>query len=372
MGIASMVLGIISIFIGIISFIAQIIPFMMIFLIPISVTAIVLGIISLVKKQGKGKSIIGIVLGSLSIVLIIIAIIALCMGNTTSTSTNINNKTEQKVKKNPYEVTTEYDGIYSFLLLDNNGNQVAFDSVGAIEINNGNCNIKYKVISKTTDGKPNENVVECKGFAGKNKDDNGEFYIKLQKGNLEKNDIIYKCKFTDNKLLCELISKFNLSGCYGKTLELIKDNDNSSIDTVYNKKLEEENVRRKEVETKKAEEERQAFISSCQTYTFEQMSRNPDNFKGSNVKVTGEVIQALYGTNTVDLRVNITKKGTYSTYYTDTIYVTYTPSEGEDKILEDDIITIYGTSQGDYSYTSTIGSPVTLPLIFAKYITIEK
>ena len=58
-------------------------------------------------------------------------------------------------------------------------------------------------------------------------------------------------------------------------------------------------------------------------------------------------------------------------YYTDTIYVVYYPEEGEDKILEDDIITIWGTSQGDYTYTSTIGASVTLPLIFAEYVSID-
>ena len=101
------------------------------------------------------------------------------------------------------------------------------------------------------------------------------------------------------------------------------------------------------------------------------MARNPDNFKGTNVKVTGEVIQALYGYGSVSLRVNITKEGNYTTYYTDTIYVTYTPEEGEDKILEDDIITIYGTSDGEYTYTSTIGASVTLPYIKGKYIEIN-
>ena len=102
------------------------------------------------------------------------------------------------------------------------------------------------------------------------------------------------------------------------------------------------------------------------------MARNPNNFKGTNVKVTGEVVQALYGSSSVDLRINITKKGTYSPYYTDTIYVVYEPKPGEDKILEDDIITVYGTSKGDYSYTSTIGSKITLPLIDAKYIVLQK
>lgn len=129
---------------------------------------------------------------------------------------------------------------------------------------------------------------------------------------------------------------------------------------------------RKAEEKARKEQEEKDFKESCNTYTYEQMARNPEKFKGTNVKLTGEVIQALYDTSSVDLRVNITKQGKYSTYYTDTVYVTYYPSNEEDKILEDDIITIYGTSQGDYTYTSTIGAKVTLPLIYAKYIQIQK
>ena len=132
-----------------------------------------------------------------------------------------------------------------------------------------------------------------------------------------------------------------------------------------------EEKRKQEEEVTRKQHEEAEFKASCQTYTFEQMAKNPDNFKGTNVKITGEVIQTLYSNGSVDLRVNITKKGTYSTYYTDTIYVLYYPEKGEDKILEDDIITIYGTSQGDYTYTSTIGASVTLPLIYGKYIEIN-
>ena len=102
------------------------------------------------------------------------------------------------------------------------------------------------------------------------------------------------------------------------------------------------------------------------------MARNPDSFKGTNVKLTGEVIQAIYGDISTELRVNITKEGTYSTWYTDTIYVIYYPEEGEGKILEDDIITLWGTSQGDISYVSTIGATITLPCVYAKYVTINE
>ena len=42
------------------------------------------------------------------------------------------------------------------------------------------------------------------------------------------------------------------------------------------------------------------------------------------------------------------------------------------KILENDIITIYGTAKGDYSYTSIMGAKVTLPKIDADFIEINK
>ena len=157
--------------------------------------------------------------------------------------------------------------------------------------------------------------------------------------------------------------------------EVKKENNNIVVTNVAEEKRtaeqEAEEKRKQEEEIARKQQEESEFKASCQTYTFEQMARNPENFKGTNVKVTGEVVQALYGTSGVDLRVNITKEGTYTTYYTDTIYVVYYPESGEDKILEGDVITIYGTSQGDYTYTSTLGASINLPLVYGKYIEIN-
>lgn len=160
------------------------------------------------------------------------------------------------------------------------------------------------------------------------------------------------------------------------------DTENKTINTVKQETEEEKQARlekeriekeQKEAEEKaKKEQEESSFKASCQNYTFEQLARNPENFKGTNVKLTGEVVQVMEGLYSNSLRVNITKEGTYTTYYKDTIYVNYVPKEGEDKILEEDIITIYGTAQGDYSYTSTLGATITLPFVDGKYITIEK
>lgn len=133
----------------------------------------------------------------------------------------------------------------------------------------------------------------------------------------------------------------------------------------------------KEEATKKAQEEAEAkkkeekeFKNSCKKYTFKEIARNPDKYQGKKMKFTGEVIQVSEGWfNSVDIRLNITKNE-YG-WYEDTIYCTYTYKEGEGKILEDDIVTIYGTCDGDYTYTSVMGASITLPKINIEYITIK-
>lgn len=312
------------------------------------------------------------------VIIMIIGIISITNQNkeTSVNAVNTNNSTEDnsELNENPYEVVNDYDGVYSFLLLDNNGSEKnQFNSVGAIEIKDGECKVKYKSIDiHISEDDTNIDYYDRQydGFCGINKEDNSSFYL-LIKYRFNEN-VIYKCTLSNDKLLGELKSDYNLSGCSNKSLELIKMNQTNDLNTVYLQTFEAEKSRMEKEKKAKEEQEKQAFISSCQTYTFEQMARNPNNFKGTNVKLTGEVVQVMEGTYSNSLRVNITKKGTYSTYYTDTIYVSYTPKAGEDKILEDDIITIYGTAQGDYSYTSTMGASITLPYINAKYIVLQK
>lgn len=134
------------------------------------------------------------------------------------------------------------------------------------------------------------------------------------------------------------------------------------------KEAEEKEQKEKAEKQRKQEKEKQ-FKKECEEYTFEQLARNPDKVRDKKVKVTGEVIQVSEGIYTNGLRVNITKNE-YD-WYEDTIYVTYVPEEGKDKILEDDIITVWGTAEGEYSYTSVMGATVTLPYISAEYLEIE-
>ena len=105
------------------------------------------------------------------------------------------------------------------------------------------------------------------------------------------------------------------------------------------------------------------------------MSRNPDKHKGEKLKYTGKVIQVqedehwLDDNTTVDLRINVTKDE-YG-LWDDTIFATVELPKNADRILEDDIITIWGECDGKYSYTSVLGSDVTLPKINIEYYSVK-
>ena len=47
--------------------------------------------------------------------------------------------------------------------------------------------------------------------------------------------------------------------------------------------------------------------------------------------------------------------------YGDILFCEYNKNIVSSRILEDDHITVYGTSYGLYSYTSTMGSTITIP-----------
>lgn len=107
------------------------------------------------------------------------------------------------------------------------------------------------------------------------------------------------------------------------------------------------------------------YKNKCDSYNYEDIARNPQNYKDKYMKFTGEVIQTSEAWGTVTLRINVTKNE-YG-FWEDTVYATYKYSENESKILENDIITVYGICKGDKTYTSVLGSSVTIPNIEVAY-----
>ena len=87
----------------------------------------------------------------------------------------------------------------------------------------------------------------------------------------------------------------------------------------------------------------------------------PDDVKGEKVKFTGKVIQSLGESGLITIRFAVDSD------YDKMIMATYDSSLVPQRILEDDVITIYGTANGLYSYQATSGATITVPLV-----TVEK
>ncbi|GEM_PF-2327625 len=119
-----------------------------------------------------------------------------------------------------------------------------------------------------------------------------------------------------------------------------------------------------EQETIISEEE---FKNSCTTFDYNELERNPNEYINKNAVFTGKVVQVMEYGNDISYRVNITKDN-YG-LWVNTIYVDYTKKdENERRILEGDIITIYGTLNGIKHYTSIQDAQVSIPHLIAKYV----
>lgn len=105
----------------------------------------------------------------------------------------------------------------------------------------------------------------------------------------------------------------------------------------------------------------EAYKASCITVNYSDVERNPRTYEGSDIVFSGSVIQVSEGWfDSVTLRVD--NDG-------DIWYVTYIRADDtESRILENDYITIYGECTGVTSYTSILGSTITIPSVSGKYI----
>lgn len=116
------------------------------------------------------------------------------------------------------------------------------------------------------------------------------------------------------------------------------------------------------------EEIKERYISKCTAYNYDTIARDPDEYMFTYGKYTGEVIQVIEDGDDYQLRVNVTKDK-YG--YSDTIYVLYTLKDGESRILEDDIVTIYGINMGTVTYETVLGASVTIPCVYAEYLDVH-
>lgn len=94
--------------------------------------------------------------------------------------------------------------------------------------------------------------------------------------------------------------------------------------------------------------------------SYDDLARNPDSHKGSNLSYSGTIIQVIENDNSVTIRFAVADDY-------DSIIMVEVPNKILDgsHLLEDDSATIYGKSLGTVQYESTMGGDITVPHIKA-------
>jgi len=106
------------------------------------------------------------------------------------------------------------------------------------------------------------------------------------------------------------------------------------------------------------------IITSATAVPYKELARYPEKYKGQPIKIKGKVSQVISKFGGSDLRM-FTGQSKYSDdlWFEDDIYVDYkAPNE---RILEDDIITVYGYADGIQEYTTVLGAQRAIPKIKA-------
>ena len=102
--------------------------------------------------------------------------------------------------------------------------------------------------------------------------------------------------------------------------------------------------------------------------SYENVLRNPSDYRGDTVSIYGKVLQKSEGWGSVVLRVGT---GGYG-YYDKVFWVEYSTSSVKTSVIEDDYITVYGKCTGTHTYETVMGASVTIPAIDAEKIVIGR
>ena len=97
---------------------------------------------------------------------------------------------------------------------------------------------------------------------------------------------------------------------------------------------------------------------------YSSILRSPSSYKGDQISIYGKVLQKQSSWGTTVLRVGTGGYGCYDSVF----YVTYSDSDIDINVIEDDYITIYGTCTGTKTYTTVLGGSITIPSLEAEKI----
>lgn len=114
--------------------------------------------------------------------------------------------------------------------------------------------------------------------------------------------------------------------------------------------------------TMSPEKQEASFKASCEKPTYENLMRTPETYDNHSISMTGKVMQVQDDVFLV--QVSQDEYGLWD----DIVMVDDLRNDSSVHILEDDIITFYGSYQGTTKYETVMGDSKTVPLVYAGYI----
>lgn len=121
-------------------------------------------------------------------------------------------------------------------------------------------------------------------------------------------------------------------------------------------------------------ESKENYIANCVEVAYKDLARNPDDYKGKNIKVTIEVNQELTGglftesgyRGYEDYELDLENDN--STYLQKEWYISYEIADGESRILTNDVVVFYGEYNGTIEMERALtGTTEYVPNLKAKY-----
>ena len=159
--------------------------------------------------------------------------------------------------------------------------------------------------------------------------------------------------------------------CKGvETINLSVENYQSVEDKKYTFYVEEPGKEGRIVTKEQLEQEKiNDYKNSCTTVNSREALRYPDKYKGTKARWFGEIVQVVSkSSNYSEFRVSVDCVpyqyiGGYNCE--NTIYVQY---YGSESFIEDDMVNMWGTMQGNYTYTTVMNASMTIPKFRAEYM----
>lgn len=98
--------------------------------------------------------------------------------------------------------------------------------------------------------------------------------------------------------------------------------------------------------------------------TYDNLARTPETYKGERVSIKGrvsQVIEASGSNRTTQILLDVSPSGSWDTQ---NVYCGFIYASDSERLLENDQITVWGTSEGLITYESLLGQEITVPRIW--------